>query len=100
MARARKIAFDRRAQAIEAHSFQQHPHFERSETPRQFRTIVPTDKRLVCLLAKHARVFSLMSESRPRNLWVAVNYAANVHREIKPFVRIKRDRICLLHPCE
>jgi hypothetical protein len=28
--------------------------------------------------------------------WVAVNYAADVYRQIKPFVRVERDRVCPL----
>ena len=38
-----------------------------------------------------------MRKSRVHDLRVAVNHAANVHRKIKPFVRIERDRIGTLN---
>jgi hypothetical protein len=41
-----------------------------------------------------------MRKSGARDLWVAVNHAANVHRKIKPFVRIKGDRIRSLNARE
>src|SRR4029450_11612614 len=90
-ARTCKIAFNRFAQPIEARAFYPHPPFERPETPRQFRPVVPAYKRLVCFLTKHPGVIRLMSKSGPGNLGIAVNYAADVHWEIKPFVRIQRD---------
>src|SRR5437763_13830758 len=41
-----------------------------------------------------------MGKSGARDLWLAINHAANIHRQIKPFVRIKRDRIRPPNPCE
>jgi hypothetical protein len=41
-----------------------------------------------------------MSKSCPGDLRVPVNHAANVHRQIKPFVRIQCDGIRLLHTRE
>ena len=41
-----------------------------------------------------------MSKSGSGELWLAVNHAANIHREIKPFMRIERDGIGLLQARE
>src|SRR5439155_21704798 len=65
-----------------------------------FRPVIPAHKSLVCLLTKRASVFSLMSKRGPSELGVAINYAANVHRQIKPLVRIEGDRIRQIHTCE
>src|SRR5204863_8174540 len=78
----------------------QHPDFKSTETPRQLRAVIPECERLVCLLPNDAGVFGLMSKSCARDLWLAINHAADVHRQVKPFVRIERDRISPLHARE
>src|SRR5436189_1316748 len=56
MSGASQVFFNRSTERAQADAFQHHPNFQRAETARKFRPVIPESKRLIGLLLQHPGV--------------------------------------------
>ena len=90
---AGQILFNRLAEHAQADAFQHHPDFQRAETARKFRPIIPKSERFIRLLLQYARVLGLVREGGAGRFRVAIQHTATIDRKVEPLMRIERDRI-------
>src|SRR6478672_5181580 len=93
---ASEIFFNGFAQCLKADAFQQHPNFERAETARQLRPVIPKGKSFVRFLSNDSGIFRFVGEGGAGDLWLTIQDAAAIDWKVKPFVGIERDRVCFL----
>src|SRR3954453_11492239 len=93
MPRAGEVFFNALAQGAQADAPEQHPDFQRTETPRQLRSVIPKRERLIGFATDHARVIRVMRERGAGLFRIAVKDAAAVDREVEPLVRIERNGV-------
>src|SRR5438128_7742446 len=67
-----EILFNCFAQRLKADAFQQHPNFERAETARQLRPVIPKGKSFVRFLSDDPGIFRFVGEGGASCLWIAI----------------------------
>src|SRR5438128_11260934 len=72
MTSAGEIFFNCFAQRLKADAFQQHPNFERAETARQLRPVIPKGKSFVSFLSNDPRILGFVGEGGASCLWIAI----------------------------